>query len=396
MTATPQSMQFYGDNAILSVGAEGTPYYCSLIKDSQSSCFSGGPFGDADGDKVPLLGVFDRNELKWDNIVTASVGNTVALSWRGEHKKLGAFRFSSDKEDKISSVAVSTCGNYAILGFHEGSIRLFNLQSGRLWKSSSISNAEPVILVATDLGASTLIALAQNGILNIFHLPSFKRETIQIIGIKEIKYAKYFPDMDWIGLFAIDDEDLSCLAIYDLECRSLIRKFKAHTSTVHDFTISADALCLLAATSDCKIKMWNLENSELIDSYDTAFVPRSVTTSVNSSLLAFSMNGSRGIHVLINSSLVGHRSIATRRMIGNNQEVASAIKLENTDAKDQTISRQNLGSYDSKIFKTHDAFLGFKNSGELNALVSQRQKVTSQLTTLENSFYECLSILSLF
>ena len=95
----------------------------------------------------PIRGVAwcEVRERDWANVVTCHAGETRAYTWRlangvlGEHvlqppAKMGVKRklgISNRVGFPISAVAVSACGNFAVIGNEGGEVHRFNLQSGQ-------------------------------------------------------------------------------------------------------------------------------------------------------------------------------------------------------------------------------------------------------------------------
>ena len=92
----------------------------------------------------PVRGIAwsDVRERDWANVVTCHAGETRAYTWRlangvlGEHvlqppAKVNRQGISNRVGHPISAVAVSACGNFAVIGNEGGEVHRFNLQSGQ-------------------------------------------------------------------------------------------------------------------------------------------------------------------------------------------------------------------------------------------------------------------------
>jgi len=91
----------------------------------------------------PIRGIAwcEVRERDWANVVTCHVGEPRAYTWRlsngvlGEHVLVPPSKVGrdgvSDKGKPVCSVAVSACGNFAVIGTEGGDVHRFNLQSGQ-------------------------------------------------------------------------------------------------------------------------------------------------------------------------------------------------------------------------------------------------------------------------
>jgi len=85
--------------------------------------------------KLPPILDFDSSpskEREWDNIITCHQDHNKAYTWNFENKVQGRHTLISTgpKNSAIKSVAISSCGNFGIIGTAGGYIDKFNMQSG--------------------------------------------------------------------------------------------------------------------------------------------------------------------------------------------------------------------------------------------------------------------------
>ena len=68
----------------------------------------------------------------WDNMVTCHADSRKAFTWNIKNKTLGQHTLVSTSPGKgaVKAVAISVCGNFAVLGSQCGWIDVYNLQSG--------------------------------------------------------------------------------------------------------------------------------------------------------------------------------------------------------------------------------------------------------------------------
>lgn len=70
------------------------------------------------------------NMTGWESIVTGH-GDKTARTWFWGRKRAGRWAFDTTDGTEVKSVAVSSCGTFAIIGSAGGSIDMYNLQSGQ-------------------------------------------------------------------------------------------------------------------------------------------------------------------------------------------------------------------------------------------------------------------------
>lgn len=71
------------------------------------------------------------NMTGWESIVTGHAGDKTARTWFWGRKRAGRWAFDTGDATEVKSVAVSSCGTFAIIGSAGGSIDMYNLQSGQ-------------------------------------------------------------------------------------------------------------------------------------------------------------------------------------------------------------------------------------------------------------------------
>lgn len=70
-------------------------------------------------------------ESDWCNIITAHKGLPVPIMWSFENKRISSRNIDIEtRNSEVSSCEVTSCGNYGIVGFKNGAIEIFNMQSG--------------------------------------------------------------------------------------------------------------------------------------------------------------------------------------------------------------------------------------------------------------------------
>eukprot|EP00933_Yihiella_yeosuensis_P038438 TRINITY_DN32370_c0_g1_i1.p1 TRINITY_DN32370_c0_g1~~TRINITY_DN32370_c0_g1_i1.p1 ORF type:complete len:1041 (+),score=177.94 TRINITY_DN32370_c0_g1_i1:85-3207(+) len=146
-------LSYYGSQdkeLLVGGGFEGTGYLSkvSFIQDHQNNEFSQAALkkmtaamrsGAHIGYKYHLPPVVDVafcqvRHFDWPAVVTAHNGMEAAMVWSASHQALSTNVLRPPPEENgaspVSAVAISSCGNYCVLGLENGALHRFNLQSG--------------------------------------------------------------------------------------------------------------------------------------------------------------------------------------------------------------------------------------------------------------------------
>lgn len=76
-------------------------------------------------------GTPEVNMTGWESIVTGHSGDKKARTWFWGRKRAGRWAFSTGDDTEVTSVAISPCGTFAVIGSAGGAIDMYNLQSGQ-------------------------------------------------------------------------------------------------------------------------------------------------------------------------------------------------------------------------------------------------------------------------
>lgn len=71
------------------------------------------------------------NMTGWESIVTGHAGDKTARTWFWGRKRAGRWAFNTGDGTEVTSVAISPCGTFALIGSAGGAIDMYNLQSGQ-------------------------------------------------------------------------------------------------------------------------------------------------------------------------------------------------------------------------------------------------------------------------
>jgi U3 small nucleolar RNA-associated protein 21 len=332
--APPTRIRYYGNNTLASMadGADGT--CCQILSAGQDRAFrvfhtareqqsrelsQGHVLKKArrlnvrvEDLKLPPIVQFASMETRardWANVVTCHENEIAAYVWRFEHRAIGkkvlrqfdpSKRVPSGsaedlrrKKTQATSVAISSCGNYAFVGSLGGATFQYNMQSGEARGSFPVA-ATPqakiirsLVLPGTDLStlqddeAEKTAADAHNGPVSAVAVDALN-ETLVSAGIDG--KLKFWGFKKHELRFEIDvgspisqmelhrDSNLLCVAcddqvlrLFDVTTRKLVRRFAGHSHRVTDMTFSSDARWLFSSSADASLRVWDIPTGKCVD-----------------------------------------------------------------------------------------------------------------------------------
>ena len=274
----------------------------------------------------------EANMTGWESVVTAHEGDKLARTWFWGRKKAGRWTFESSDHTPVTSVAITACGTFALIGSLGGSIDMFNLQSGihrqrfppmpltvqakrlRQQQIDSEENA-PIVRghinrvtgIAVDNVNKTVISCGLDGAIMFWDFLTGKCvETVYI----ESAAATALQYNAVSGLISLACDDL-CIRIIDIETRRTVRELWGCVGQIYDHVFSHDGRWIVACSMDSVIRVFDLATGHLIDAFRTQTCT-GVAFSSTGEFLATAHTGSIGINIWNNKSLYTH--IPTRQI----------------------------------------------------------------------------------
>ena len=306
------------------------------------------PIWDKGNDKTKLSNAEISGMTGWESVITAHKDDPWARTWFWGRKRAGRWAFKTGDGEHVSTVAISPCGSFALVGSAGGSIDMFNLQSGK-HRNRFPSRLTPAQL--RQLKLQQLKALdkvdrlqAHTGSKTSF-MPGTGKHTRAVTGIvvdplnknviscsldgtvkfwdfvtgnlvAEIDWApmtkiiacRYHPGSDLIA-FACDDHSIR---VVDIETKQTIREFWGCRDTITDFCFSNDGRWIVAAARDCVVRVWDLPTAHMIDAFRLETPCTALAFSGTGEYLAGATEGSLGVHIWTNRTLFRH--VPTRQI----------------------------------------------------------------------------------
>ncbi|KAI9659894.1 MAG: hypothetical protein M1821_001246 [Bathelium mastoideum] len=243
----------------------------------------------------------DSNTTGWESVVTGHQGDKFARTWFWGRKRAGRWVFPTSDGTDVTSVTVSPCGTFALIGSAGGGIDMFNLQSGihrqrfparltqlqakqlrlqqlriedeleeendpndpKKYKKGQGKHTSAITGLVVDNLNHTVISCGLDGKLKFWDFATgllayqidFAATARTILGIR------YHRPSD---LIAINCNDGS-IAVVDLQTQRIVRRLSTPSTTITDFCFSNDGRWIVAACVDSVIRVWDLPTGHLID-----------------------------------------------------------------------------------------------------------------------------------
>ncbi|CAL3967911.1 unnamed protein product [Diplocarpon coronariae] len=312
----------------------------------------------------------------WESVVTGHRQDSSARTWFWGRKKAGRWALETGDGGYVSSVAVSSCGNFAVVGSETGGIDTFNLQSGQRHKrfpaklnkaqaikvkhqlqlqaERSVGEPEPgtfpiglgkhrksVTGVVIDQLSKTLISCSLDGKVKFWELKSgnliHEIDWEPQVGLTGIKYLA---SNDLIAVSRTD----STILVIDTTTKKTIRHLLGSQAPINSFIFSPDGNWVLAASQDCLVRIWDLYTGNLIDAIKTETQCTALSFSATGEYLATTCAGQVGINIWNNITLFTHvqtRAISEDEIdimalptVSGQNMLASAFSSTGDDASD--------------------------------------------------------------
>ena len=276
----------------------------------------------------------------WESVVTGHRDDKFARTWFWGRKKAGRWAFETGDGGNVSSVAMSPCGNFAVVGSETGGIDMFNLQSG-LHRQRYPSKLTPA------QARKLKIQQAGGGVAKPFHpglgkhkkavtgliVDSLNKNVISCSLDGKIKFWEFLTgnlvdEIDWHPMVAItgiryhaanDLIALSCddlsIRVVDIVTKKTIREFWGCKDGINDFCFSNDGRWIIAASKDCIVRVWDLPTGHLIDAIRMETACTALAFSGTGEFLATTCEGQVGVNIWNNKTLFTH--VPTRHISEN-------------------------------------------------------------------------------
>lgn len=263
--------------------------------------------------KLPPITQFaaeSAREKQWDNIVACHRDASYVTTWNYDKCKMGEHFISQPTFGKhqvnATCVCLTSCGNHLIIGFSNGLIFRYNIQSGLFRQTYEDEEAQlsehrahdgPVSGLVVDCLNVVLISGGQDCSIKVWHFKTGKilLKTTCSAPITRLELHKEN------NLLAIATQD-DVIEIMDLVTRNLVRRFEVK-SKILDLTFSPDCRWLIVASDDAAIRTWDLSLGKMIDAFRLKSACISLSISSTGEFLATAHRDSLGINIWSNYTI---------------------------------------------------------------------------------------------
>ena len=266
------------------------------------------------------------NNTGWESVVTAHEGDRYARTWSWGRKKAGRWIFETGDHTPVTSVTITACGTFALVGSAGGSLDMFNVQSGihrqcfppklnpAQAKRARQQQAEEeqdngrsrrhtgsVTGLAVDSLNRTVISASLDGTVKFWDFMTGKvTDTLYV----ESAAPTALRSNATSGLVSLSCDDL-CIRVIDIETKKTVRELWGCIGQIYDHCFSHDGRWIVACAMDSIIRVFDLATGHLIDAFKTATCTNLAMSSTGE-YLATAHAGGIGINIWNNKSLFTH------------------------------------------------------------------------------------------
>nr|POF13275.1 u3 small nucleolar rna-associated protein 21 like [Quercus suber] len=295
----------------------------------------------------------------WESVLTAHENSNKARTWFWGRKRAGRWAFQTSDDAIVTSIGMSSCGTFAIVGSAIGGIDCFNLQSGvhrqrfpvRLTPTQakqlkldvrrhglSVENDDKkqyyrgqgkhnsaVVGLAVDSLNKTLVSVGSDGKVKLWNFVTGLLDQ-QIDWSEEtcITAMQFHRESSLAALAC----STGCIRIVDISTRKLIRELWPSRPTtlqlteipIQDFCFSNDGRWI-AASIGSLILLWDLPTGHLIDAFRLKHDCTALSFSPTGEFLATATINSVGVDIWTSRSMFSH--VPTRHI--NAKELEAII-----------------------------------------------------------------------
>ena len=287
----------------------------------------------------------------WESIVTSHHEDRYARTWFWGRKKAGRWAFETSDKKSVTSVAITACGTFALVGSAGGSIDMFNLQSGvhrqrfppklkagqakqlklgqmsqdQLARLQKGHNDAITGIVVDNMNQSVVSTSLDGQIIFWQFITGQIQHRLKLDGAPVT--VRYNPVS---GLISIACDDL-CIRVVDIETRRIVRELWGCVGQIYDHCFSHDGRWVVTCSMDSVVRVFDLATGHLIDAFKTDTCTN-VAFSSTGEFLATAHAGQIGINVWNNKSLFMHIS---SRKINEEQEIIDLSNVAEFQASSQ-------------------------------------------------------------
>jgi WD40 repeat protein len=178
----------------------------------------------------------------------------------------GALRYAIQNDDTgaVFAIAITWDGRIALAGSESGSVRLWDLDSGRtFW---TFRERHSVLAAATTPSGYGITALGDHT-LKVWNLKSgqmvrtLKGHSGPVVAVAAMPNGRH----------AVSGSKDRMLRLWDLETGDSLNVFQGHAGSVNSVAITPDGRCAVSASSDKTLRLWDLDSGQSIRTFEGHF-----------------------------------------------------------------------------------------------------------------------------
>ncbi|KAB7504795.1 WD repeat-containing protein 36 [Armadillidium nasatum] len=328
-SAPPLAARFHGSlgENILSGGEDSSLRMFSTVSDLLNKSFGVASFNKKAAKRSsekrerhkmpPIVALTSETtqEKPWDNIVCIHRNCRIVSTWSFDKQKLNENKLQEKKirskeyvKAYASSMALSFCGNYIIIGFSSGNLDKYNIQSGIYqgsYGSPDTAHEDTVSGVVCDGLNQRVISGDLSGTLKCWEFRKLKQlnKLNFDCGISALHLNRDS------GLLSVVMEDWS-IQVIDFDTAKVVRLLTGHTNQITDTVFSPNSKWLVSSSWDGSIRTWDLPSGCCVDIFCVPSPASSIALSPTGEFLATVHTGHLGIYLWANRSCFQHVSLS--------------------------------------------------------------------------------------
>eukprot|EP01028_Stygiella_incarcerata_P008702 TRINITY_DN387_c0_g1_i1.p1 TRINITY_DN387_c0_g1~~TRINITY_DN387_c0_g1_i1.p1 ORF type:complete len:901 (+),score=214.91 TRINITY_DN387_c0_g1_i1:111-2813(+) len=354
-----RGIRWHDEDSLLSF-AEGShvPQLTSLRNDARGGSFSSPEISLKD---IVQLSSGTMRSRDWEDLLTIHHRSRVATLWsvenrRSKEKALKLPR-SHSSNDYWTCGCVSACGNFAILGTHEGYVFKFNMQSGKrreffrardvLSHGGRLSSDNHISSIVADSTNSTIFVAAMDGIVSRHSFSSLEplegKDTVEdVMNVASPISVMRMPTSG--GFLAVASDD-HMVHVFDTKTCRIVRMVDV-MRRVTDMTFSPDRRLLVIGTSESSVITLDLVCGSPIDAFQLSRPITTLDFHPSAKFLVIGLADSPGLYLWTNMLIFGHvlpKSIDLSHIVGQKLPstaiVVDTTKLKEDDFEDEDVDK---------------------------------------------------------
>lgn len=300
--------------------------------------------------------------------------------------------------NEATAVVLSQCGNFAVIGSANGSVHVYNLQSGRHLGSLSMLNPKdnfagnkntfgwgrahvgPVGGLAVD-ACDELIVSGGNvdNLLRFWNLrarhPAGTPVTLPS-GVTSISWSRAS------NLIAVVGDDFG-IYIYDGSTRKLARRLVEHEGAVTDICFDGAGRRLISSSIDGTVRTWDLPSGRAIDVLRCESAPTSVTISPGGEFIATCHVNNLSIALWVDLSKFGHSQVMESRKKNSLTYAGCEDEKPRSAAEFDLVSLPGAAGREQDVYEGNETGeVGQNTESSTNPIEMQTEALAPELVTL--------------